>query len=489
MNHIKIRLIGATIVALLLFLGAFMTNKWVTAIIGASASALFLFLNPILDFIDTQKIKRQNKIRISSILEKFERFARNYLNKDIDKEKITEDILNREAEITVDNLFEYCVDTVFHRKSSAERKIIFVFSLCYEIENEKNAIKAARYRSLISQMTEDYNFHKMDSNSRAFLNAYYNFKQHNYLFGKNNDTIDFYELALDFTKQYCKTQNLAIQLFMKKEQVEEFYRTLSFLILRGKLSVPLLKDRVERGLKKVAARSRAYILLINKFQRLPSIEKSLNKFPQIKIGRLQPIRFPMETKYLHMRIVYPEVKYANPADFLHEEIVKKIPKKEKNNGFVAIIPIEGTDIISYPKNKDSLSSDNLKKGFEAIYHIKTGIPQDTLEIIVDTIKSEMSLPEILSVIPFNIFVPELDENARIFLIKRYRKIQNYFKIKTLFDWCDVKPTDLAKKIISLPDSNILKEEEWEKIAEKICLEAQKHTEAVMNLRKQKNQPI
>jgi len=147
-------------------------------------------------------------------------------------------------------------------------------------------------------------------------------------------------------------------------------------------------------------------------------------------------------------------------------------------GFVAVLPIETTEIYLFPEYISNIESDHMRHSFQSVNYFKTGVAFDLFEILLEYMKSEIELSEILSIIPFNVFVPELNQETKNFIIDNYKRIQDSFGIKSLVDWSNINPSNLAKVIIALGGSRILPEEEWNDICIKICEEAKKHAKAI-----------
>jgi hypothetical protein len=374
-----------------------------------------------------------------------------------------------EFDLTKDNVYRKVLDQL----NVEDKDILFILCLVKEIDEEKDEIKKSSYRSRISKVLEDFDTEIIGKRTQKLLKFYAKLKK--------IDVRDYKNLFLEFTKKYCSVQKFAYQIFNDYEKAEEFRRTLSILIARGKLNLPLIKSKINKkidSLLKERQVSRGFIILMNRYQRLKKVQESLNKFPQIEIGRLKPHNFPSPTQYLHMRIVYPKFYYSSAKEFMEKEILSKIPEKEKDNGFVAVLPLEIMDVTSYPRSQSEIKNDKMKVSFQAINYLRTGLHKDITEIITEYTISEINISEILSIIPFNIFVPRLKREAKDFLIENYEYLQSHFKINSLFDWSEINPKDLAEKIISMDKNKILSKKEWYNVCNKICKEAEKHIKAI-----------
>jgi len=293
---------------------------------------------------------------------------------------------------------------------------------------------------------------------------------------------DHKKLFLEFAHKYATSQFTAFQLFNDLKLANEFRKTLSQLIVSGKLSLPLVvkeaEDKRDELLNKKQVQ-RGFIVIMNKYEKLDSVKRSLSKFPQIEMGRLKPQNFPENTRYLNMRIVYPKTYYSSADEFLKREIINRIPEDETGKGFVAVLPLEITGIQSYPKIEADIESNIMKKSFQSINYLITGQDKSIDEIVTEYELSNVSLSDILAVIPFNIFVPDIKTEAKNFIIDNYLEIQKKFGIKSLFDWANVNANELSGALIQFDKKHILTETEWQEIGEQICEEARKHTNALL----------
>ena len=220
------------------------------------------------------------------------------------------------------------------------------------------------------------------------------------------------------------------------------------------------------------------IVIINKFQKLDSVKRALAKFPRIQMGRLTPHNFPPETQFLSMSMIYPKTNYKTPGEFLEREIISRVPEKDRKDGFAAVFSIEITEAATYPKVDNEIASDFMRKSFSAVNYLATGQIKGIYELLSEFAVSSVSIAEILAVIPFNIFVPDLSDDARNFIIDQYSDIQSKFHIESLLDWAEVMPKELALELTNRDSTKYISDNEWVKVASKICAEARKHVDAL-----------
>ena len=469
-NYSILKITVAILIFLLVIFSGLIKNIYVAAIFGGMAAALSYVAEPIFDLLADRKLRKSRETLIKSYTKDIVSFLKSGFEIKANPEELIEAIKNEDFDVTKDEVYKKAIELI---KTDQDKEILLILALTKEIDREKDISLQSRYRSKITEVLQNFDTLKFDTRTQQLMKAYtnlYEIKDENHK-----------ELFLTFAQKYSNLQLIAIQLFNDLNLANEFKRTLSLLLVRGKLNLPLVKGETKKKvdeLLKTKQIPRGFIVIMNKYENLDPVMKALSKFPQIQIGRLKPHNFPENTKYLSMRILYPKTYYASSEEFLNKEILNRIPEEERGKGFVAVLPLEITEIRSYPKTEADIESDIMKKSFQAINYLITGQDKSVDEILAEYTISNITISEILAVIPFNIFVPDIKRNAKDFIIDNYPEIQKKFKIKTLFDWAEVDSNELSKALIQYDKQHILSESEWQKIATQICVEAKKHAKAL-----------
>ncbi len=183
-----------------------------------------------------------------------------------------------------------------------------------------------------------------------------------------------------------------------------------------------------------------------------------------------------------MRIIYPPSNYQDAESFLKKEILPHIPTEDRGKGFILIIPIEGTEIISFPENVDDIKSKYIRGAYEAITAIKTGQSIDVTNLYIERLTQEMNLDNILSIIPFNIFVPDLYGRAKNFIIDNYDEIRQQFNVERLSDWATINSQELAEHIINFDKATgnrrVYSDDNWQETSDEIIAQAKIHDRAI-----------
>ena len=469
-NYSVLKVMVALLIFAVVLFSGLTKNIYLTAILAGVAAAVSYIAEPIFDFLVDRNLRRSKETLVKNYTKNIISFLKSNFEIEANSEELFESIKGEDFDVTKDEVYKRSIELV---KTDKDKEILLILALTKEVDREKDISLQSRYRSKITEVLQNFDTLRFDSKTQQLM------KEYTRLYGIKD--ANHKELFLNFAQKYSDLQLIAIQLFNDLNLANEFKKTLSLLLVRGKLNLPLVKGETKKKIDEILRAKqipRGFIVIMNKYQTLDPVKEALSKFPQIELGRLKPHNFPENTQYLHMRIIYPKTYYSSSDEFLNKEILNRIPANEKNNGFVAVLPLEITEIKSYPKTEAEIESDIMKKSFQAINYLITGQDKSVDEILAEYTMSNITISEILAVIPFNIFVPDIKRNAKDFIIDNYPLIQERFKIKTLFDWADVNPKELSGVLLAYDKEHILSETEWLKISTQICSEAKKHAKAL-----------
>lgn len=489
-NRIFLRIIGAIIIGISIFFDEILDGqryRGLKIFLAISSGTLFLFFEPIYDAIEARRNRKKKREDIKNELQPVLSFLKKYIGIKLDAQLLVDRIEESEIDYSKHDAITVFVVNSLVNKSQLEKDAIILSALCNEVDKEDDILKSESYKTTIASIFEKYDFIELDDQAKLILKYYENFRNGRKL-NSNISDLDYVSKTDQLTKRYSKTYNLSLKLKLEKDQSEEFRRTLAILIRDGKLNVKQiekdLKDRISNELQKKAVKSKAFLVLSNKFQNIPEVKNALSRFPHVKYSYPNPSRLPDNIKYVSTRIIYPSSSFQNAKDFLENEIKPLIPEDKLNDGFIAIIPIEGTELYSIPENVDDIEKSHLRDGFEAISAYKTGISINMTELYMESFKDEINIDEILSNIPFNIFVPGLSEKIKNFIIANYEQLKVKFNISRLADWAGINHQDLTKFFIELDENigkkRLYKDENWSEVSSKILEQASKHQKAMNN---------
>lgn len=195
----------------------------------------------------------------------------------------------------------------------------------------------------------------------------------------------------------------------------------------------------------------------------------------IRLGTWQVQRNDeFEEVFLSTRLVYTSRNFPDASTFLAEEVEPLLPPTEEydEGAFVVAMPFEAPDYASHPPKENVIAhvdSDwweaNIKEDFEAIEALQIGTAGLATEIATESITREVSVDELLRVIPFNIVAPGLEQEEKRVIRDNYKQLKEAFGVDSLFNWVDVHPADLADELHAIEPE--IKRDEWEQTANTI----------------------
>ena len=464
-------------------------NEWpkLKVFLAILCGVLFLFYDAIVEELGNFKKSSQQRNIIEGHLRSLLSFLKQEDDLDLKESKLIGEIEKSDIDFNKrEKIFVFTINQINH-KSQLEKDAILLVSLCHEIDSETDILNSERYKLVIASLLEKYNFLELDDEARLMVQYYHNYRNNKKL-SETIEDIDYREKTGELTKKYNKTFNLSLQLKLEKDQSEEFRRTLAILIREGKLNIGQLElnlqKRINKELKSTSTSSKAFLVLANKFHKIEKIEEALNSFPSVVYPFKQPINLPDSIKYLHTRIIFPPSGLQNALEFLNEKIKPHIPEKMINDGFIAIIPFEGTELYSIPEKVDEIREDHIKEGFESITAYKTGVSINMAELYIESIKDEINVDEVLANIPINVFVPKLAENKKNLIILNYDALKTNFNINRLVDWAYIDKGDLREFLIQLDNNRekkrLYSDKNWASVASNIIDQAVIHRNAINN---------
>lgn len=479
------RIGGAILVAFFTFLvvalpeGEYQIIRLISACL---APALFYFYDPLSSLISDLKQKKRKRKEIRKLLSPLLSYLIHTVKLDIDTPQTHSAIESSGIDYSrMDSIIVFVVGTI-KGIPQTQKDAITLASICREIDNEPDILKAGLYKMVVSAIFEKYDFINLDEEAKNVLRYYEKYTNDKDV----GEAFDFRLKTDEITLKYNKTYNFSFRLKLERDQIEEFRRTLAILIRDGRLNVQelekILKDKVKDELDNRAIKSKAFLVLSQKFHKIPEIEQALSRFPFVRYSFAKPSQLPESLTYVATRIIYPSASIRDAKDFLETEIRPLIPEEMINDGFIALIPIEGTELYSIPLSGEALSKDYLKKGFESISAYRTGISINMEELYLESLKDEINVDEVLANIPINIFVPNIPDKAKNFLIYSYDDLRERFNIRRLADWSSVNAEDLRDRLIELDSSTekkrVYSDENWGAVAVGILNAAIKHRNAM-----------
>lgn len=480
MNKVILKLSLAIIVGILSQYIEFAKNDILKGVSIFLIATVFLFFDIISEFILEIKNKRKIKKEMLRASEKINIFIKKYIKGDIDENIVQELMEYQKIEDLdfIENIFKKVLE---YNNDEVER--IYSIFICYKIDNEKNRYKIGRYKEYLDDLLmQEFKVNEKLKLNKNLLNFYHNYKNNKKLM-ESLDIEDYNEIQKEFLNKYSVSSKHIMMLSLEKEQAEEFRKTLSRMHLSGKINLKLLDREAKKRIKEHLNRdnSQSVLFFCRGIEKNKSIYDYLDDFDGIKIGKKSKQgKTEHEVMFLHMRIIiFPEgFTYKDFYDGLKRKI-----EKEKISGFFAIHPLGKDNFLLYPKNESEIEDDNYKKSYNLIKKLKKPLIENYEKYLGGISNLDMTLEEISAIIPFNIFVPKINEKAKNMIIDHYESLREKFQIKTLSDWSDINDIELGdflNKIDSKED--IYSHNYWRKISKIIIDKSIIHRNALHGIK-------
>jgi hypothetical protein len=251
----------------------------------------------------------------------------------------------------------------------------------------------------------------------------------------------------EFINNFSKDAKFA---YVRNElfQSEDLRRTLVQLIRNGELATFGINEetlnRLQRSLREKQLSMEAYLLLGNRIT--DDVKQQLKRFPHLG-GFVAWSRVPGKRNMIVVGfVIKPTRYYGSPEEFMRVEIEPRL--KGSKEFLLTAIPIDfmRSKTCSIPSGA-SFVSKNMRDCQATIDYFGRGYLDD-LTIWNAITNSTIKTDELLTIIPFNIFVPDLVPSEREFIIKNYAKAKTRLNVNRLDDWAKKKPDEICNVLIS-----------------------------------------
>ena len=283
-------------------------------------------------------------------------------------------------------------------------------------------------------------------------------------FIESEDT-DYKELAKVFLNGYSKD---AVFNFIREDlnQSEELRRTLIELIMSKQIPLLGVRGDIMKELEKILSTKRLYTrtyLLIAE-----GLDKKMKDYIKYNlpgiIGGGWSRNIPGKKSRV-FSVFLIKADDIETIDKFYHHMKRLLGKDEECFMLISSTDFVDSKIHVFPKD-NKFSKKKLNEGLEIINYMKSGFYHTDVDIWSLITQSNIGIEELLSSIPFNVFVTDLSDHERTIIISNYQKIKEEFKVERLSDWKIVDPTKLSEYLSTLKYNGYM-------ITEKRCLEISK----------------
>ena len=288
-------------------------------------------------------------------------------------------------------------------------------------------------------------------------------------------------------RRHCSSARIVSSLKLELDSESETKRILKRLIKEGQISQSNLfasyLSRKEIPFSIEATELESFLILSNQMKgKTPPWDDVLSPYRYFDFGGKK-----FDGHYFNVTLLtLPKGMWT--SDKIIDEIFRPpFVVNDELKGFLGIQRIGEEGFVRYPKEPLSHWSDKTKKGFESLpEHKKTGKKSAS---IADETKL---VEEILSILPLNIFIPNVKQRHKNFIESGNASLRRTFGVQKLSDWANVQMSDLAQALIELDEkqkaetndgkgSRIARDDKvWEELAENIVEQAKIHRDALQD---------
>lgn len=264
---------------------------------------------------------------------------------------------------------------------------------------------------------------------------------------------DLREFQKTFINRYLTEQGFYF-ITETLNQSKNFVSTLRKIIKEGKLNAYGVKQesiaQIENELRTTTSLRRIFLVIGQHIAKKTSIREFLESLPKLG-GILRLGKIPFSTHLVKISDT------GRSSDLLVE--VKKHYKNDEET-MLWIIPIDTTNIEEFVFPADrSFRNEHIRESYEIFNNFMKVTDITDSNVVWSLIKrSKVTISQLLTVIPFNIFCPGITQSESDFIITNYDIIKAKLDVNSLSDFGKEKPDTIAKTLLEIGVPQYIKDE-------------------------------
>ena len=284
-----------------------------------------------------------------------------------------------------------------------------------------------------------------------------------------------------FVHGFLHKEQVISELTSRHEELADYRHTLSQLYDSGKLSKFGIQQallELEEELSYVLTDKTHYFILINEIMNdteiIDDIEEAVvSEGDDVYTGSLM-----LNGGMTSMVLCVCDVSWE--TEEFYEQFVKEPFESYHADGVLSVhrAKFEGGSIFKQ-RYEETEPSGNILRGIESRNLLTTGEVAATMNLKEKLIESYLSTDELLSVLPLNLFLPDLPSEKKERLIENNEEIKQKFGIQQLTDWANPNyPAEEIGRHLHQQYFPQDTEEKWIENTEKIVSEAKNVSKAL-----------
>jgi hypothetical protein len=406
----------------------------------------------IVDLIEIEKeerkVKKENQRHVDSATE----FLKSHIGGDYKSVPAS-----NEKKSILEN-FELVIEENFPDLNSVEKDSLMMTVLCHfysKLESGKESKEIYDEITALSRKIVPYE-NKISKKTKLFLGLYKhlikndeNFNSLEELLSKQSDITsqEFEELRLDFCRifQIDWHFRIADELHTQQEMLE----AIRFLIENGEFEdYNINKESLERMYRELQSEGITPTALLLIGNQIPnSLKDYMRECPRFSI-RASAKNVPgIKSQMFSVWLFKPSDRFKTIDEF-YDKKIKPAIDAEKKNSLITIFPLDFVNVFERLTQMEGWT-ENMVDCYETINYFKTGLKHSTTPLFDTLIKSRVEIAELLSLIPFNIYTPDIRPSERAFFLKNYSKIKEKLSVDKLYDWAKKTPKEIQGTLMEI----------------------------------------
>lgn len=266
-----------------------------------------------------------------------------------------------------------------------------------------------------------------------------------------------------FIRKYVEKERLISELTSERQEIRDYKQTLSKLYRNGELNefgVKQILSGFENEIKTTRTDKTHFLILMNQLQHDSEIQSKIEDSVKDDGGSTYSIHLRISNSYYSSFLAV--VDGDEDISEFYETHVEPYYEETEADGWLSVHKAKFEGSILERRYNETQPSDNAKQAIARTNIFAEGQEVVKLNLEDKLIESYLSTDELLTVLPLNLFLPDLSSEKRETLIQHNEDIKEEFNISKLTEWAN--PNYPESEIAEYLQSTYFQEdsqEEWE----------------------------
>lgn len=420
-------------------------------------------------FKKNRRIERRQK-KFNKILRKFE-------------SRFEDSFLNFKGAEPSENLIDYC-DDVFTEEYEQYLHVFYVY-LAEEAEFDLNHFERNSLDDSIISFCRDFDLRNPTNETIQTAWGIYSVlctsSTEISFDDASPDVFDYECLDERFIRKYVEKEKLITELTSERQEIRNYKQTLSKLYRNGELNefgVKQMLSDFEDEIKTTRTDKTHFLILMQQLQYDDSdIRSQIKESVKSDGDSTYNVGFDISNSYYSSFLAV--VGGDEDISEFYQAHVEPYYEETEDDGWLSVHKAKFEGSILERRYEETQPSDNAKQAIARTNILAEGQEVVKLSLEDRLIESYLSTDELLTVLPLNLFLPDLSSKKRETLIQHNEEIKKKFNISELTDWANPShpPSEIANHLQStyFPEDS---PQEWEQNVQTIMRGASEVNQAL-----------